>query len=643
MSQIPLLRRSWLLLVLVLGTAAGLSARDLQKEAAIENELAALNASLVPDFRAAREAMDRHDYATAAKLLRPICERAPTFDAAHRRLGSSLALSGQRLLALPATETALKLKHSAANLQAHAFAMAVADPQHATDLDRHRAIGLVEESLKLPDGADSYGYFLYAQLALSLGRKPEARIAISWLEKNAPDQMHTHYFSALLAADEEHWVKAEDELQRAAKLGLAPEEVQRLLDAGIGSRATAWRIVGWTVWTVTGWAAGLAALFLLGFFLSWQTLRQIERADPTVAVNAGERSLRKLYRAVVNVAGVYYYISLPIVLILVVGVVAAALYLCLMAGTIPIKLMLLLGIAALVTIWAMLRSLFLRVQTTEPGRPLSRDDAAGLWKLAEDVAADLNTKPVDEIRLTPGTDLCVYELGTWREKMRHQAKRVLVVGTAVLPNFLQEHFRSVLAHEYGHFAHRDTAGGDVAFRVERDMMQFYFAMRDAGQASYTNVAFHFLRLYNFLFRRISHGATRLQEVLADRVAAQAYGAAAFEGGLRHVIRQDLAFDAHAGREINDAIRAKRPIQNLYAGTTPSEDSFEKKYETAIGRPTTPDDTHPGPLDRFRLVARVKTGSHIPLPGLVWDLFRDRAAVEAEMTAQVEKNIAGHRS
>jgi len=63
-----------------------------------------------------------------------------------------------------------------------------------------------------------------------------------------------------------------------------------------------------------------------------------------------------------------------------------------------------------------------------------------------------------------------------------------------------------------------------------------------------NAAFHFPRVYNFIFRRISHGATRLQEILADRVAAQIYGAPAFEGGLRHVIRRSLEFEAAARTE-----------------------------------------------------------------------------------------------
>jgi Zn-dependent protease with chaperone function len=116
-----------------------------------------------------------------------------------------------------------------------------------------------------------------------------------------------------------------------------------------------------------------------------------------------------------------------------------------------------------------------------------------------------------------------------------------VLGVGLLQGFEQGAFRAVLAHEYGHFSHRDTAGGDIALRVRQDMMKFATAMAERGQAVWWNLAFQFLRIYSFLFRRISHGATRLQEVLADRVAAHNYGAAQFEEGLRHVIQRDIEF------------------------------------------------------------------------------------------------------
>jgi hypothetical protein len=265
-----------------------------------------------------------------------------------------------------------------------------------------------------------------------------------------------------------------------------------------------------------------------------------------------------------------------------------------------------------------------------------------MWQLGEEVAASVQTRPIDEIRITIGTDLCVYERGNWREKMENRAKRILVIGAAVLDGFKQEDFRCVLAHEYGHFSNRDTAGGDIALRVMNDMVKFYIAMAQAGQATWLNLGFHFLRAYHFIFRRISRGATRLQEVLADRVAAQNYGALAFEGGLRHVIRQSIAFDAHANGEIESAIKAGRPLQHLYVDAMPLAPAAEDRLQKALSRETTDDDTHPAPKDRFRLVAKVPAPNHAAASGYVWDLFTDRSAILDEMTATVEKNIARHR-
>jgi hypothetical protein len=75
-------------------------------------------------------------------------------------------------------------------------------------------------------------------------------------------------------------------------------------------------------------------------------------------------------------------------------------------------------------------------------------------------------------------------------------------------DFRLNSFRAVLAHEYGHFSNRDTAGGDVAMRVNDHMMKFAQAMYEGGQAVWWNIAFQFLRIYHFIFRRLSHGATK---------------------------------------------------------------------------------------------------------------------------------------
>ena len=636
------MKRSLLLfLVLTLVPAALIAAvggRDLVREAEIERELQAINPALVEPFRNARVAMDKGDYATTVQQLGLVRAGAPEFAPALRRLGAALAQQGQKVEGIALIEHAMTFDKSGASHVTLASTLAYPAKGQASAADRQRALAALRQTAGTSMATEADVLVMTAQLTLQLDRREEARVAVAELAARQPDLMQTHYFVAIDAAMNEQWGKAAREIRRAENLGLSHEAAQAFLDSGVQSRATAWQLAGITGWVVLAWAAGLIVLFTLGVGLSKATLRQVEAADPTVAVTESEQRLRRTYRSVLNVAGAYYYVSLPVVLLLVIGVAAAVVIGCLMMGYVPIKLVALVVIGAIATVWSMGRSLLLRVKPQDPGRVLVRAEAEALWRLTEEVARDLGTRPIDEIRLTAGTDLCVYERGTWREKLDNRAKRVLVLGVAVLNGFKLDDFRSVLAHEYGHFANRDTAGGDIAMRVQNDMIKFYYAMVHAGQASWLNVAFHFLRLYHFLFRRISHGATRLQEVLADRVAAQTYGAPAFEGGLRHVIRQSIEFGPKVQREVDAAVSAKRPLQNFYDAAPTDPAAHEAEFERALNRPTTEDDTHPGPRDRFRLVGRVPRPARLPSAGLVWDLFKDREAILREMTTLVEKEL-----
>jgi Peptidase family M48 len=309
-----------------------------------------------------------------------------------------------------------------------------------------------------------------------------------------------------------------------------------------------------------------------------------------------------------------------------------------MLGRIPIKLVAILGIGGLITIYTMVRSLFLKIESGDPGRSLTYDEAPALWDLTRTVAATVNTRPVDEIRITPGTELAVYEKGTWRERSQDKAQRILILGIGVLNDFKQNGFRAVLAHEYGHFTHRDTAGGDVAIRVNNDMMKFAHAMIASEQASWLNVAFHFLRIYHFIFRRISHGATRLQEVLADRIAALNYGPLAFEEGLTHVVRKSVEFHHLAAKEINACVEARRALQNLYELRPDQNSDLQQEMEESLNRETSEDDTHPSPNDRFRLTRKIAGANELPATGMVWDLFKNREALTNEMTSLIQSEV-----
>jgi Peptidase family M48 len=327
-----------------------------------------------------------------------------------------------------------------------------------------------------------------------------------------------------------------------------------------------------------------------------------------------------------------------VVIFLVIAIAGSITYSFFMLGRIPIKLVAILVIGSVVTVYQMIRSLFVRIKPDDPGRSLGHDEAPGLWALTREVAQNLGTRPIDEIRVTPGTELAVYEKGSFKERSLDQARRLLILGIGLLNEFKQVPFRTVLAHEYGLFSHRDTAGGEVALRVNSDMMKFAHAMIFSGQAVWWNMGFQFLRVYDFIFRRISHGATRLQEVLADRVAALQYGASNFEEGLKHVIRRHIEFDHCVDKEINEAVSVRRTIRNLYELAPVEEKTLAEEMNKALNRQTSEDDTHPSPADRLRLVGRVSSKNDSVGEGMVWELFADREALTKEMSSLVSSQV-----
>jgi Zn-dependent protease with chaperone function len=165
-----------------------------------------------------------------------------------------------------------------------------------------------------------------------------------------------------------------------------------------------------------------------------------------------------------------------------------------------------------------------------------------------------------------------------------------------------------------------------------------------GADAWYNPAWIFLNGFYRIFLRISHGASRLQEVLADRWAASLYGAAAFEEGLRHVIARSVRFDAHLQATLNHVIADKASLANLYRyepATRPTEQELERAFEETLGRSPSPYDSHPAPLERFAAVRAVPPRGIAVSPGddaEAWSLFDNREAIERRMTAFVRRGI-----
>jgi len=627
-------------LLILCAAVAQAAQRDMEKEQRIWQELQAIAPGAVEPFKAATAALDENDFIEAVRLYRAVYEKTPSYDVVMRRLGGSLVLSGRKAEGFALLEAAIKKKESPENLITLAqYLILPVDGREPSHEDLDRALPLCRHALALYQGDDPGYLILWAIASLKTDRLEYVRQAAEQLQQTHPELMETHYFNAWAAVRDKNWRRVEAELELARAKGLPELQADEVMQAaGLRRGKTAWRYLYYTLYGIAAWLVGLEFLFVLGRLFSKKTLGWLEASDPNAVAASDHERLRRYYRWLINAAGVYYYLSIPVILVLVLAITAAVIYAVVLVGYIPYKLILLLLLAALMTVYSLVRSLFIKVKDEEPGRALKETEAPELFALTREVADAVGTRSVDEIRVTPATEMAVYERGSFRQRAADRSRRVLVLGVANLNGFDLNAFRAVLAHEYGHFRHRDTAGGDVALRVSNDLLKFALALAVNGQAVWYNLAFQFLRVYEFIFRRISHGATRFQEVMADRVAARNYSPQAFEEGLRHVIRRHIEFEDVAYWELHDAAKSRRALQNLYELPVSNATAIEEKISEALARQTSEDDTHPAPAERFRLASRVTFKGELPPSRMVWELFTDRAALTDEMSARVGRLV-----
>jgi Zn-dependent protease with chaperone function len=313
-----------------------------------------------------------------------------------------------------------------------------------------------------------------------------------------------------------------------------------------------------------------------------------------------------------------------------------------MIGYIPVKLVLLVAIGVLATVWAVLRSLFVRRRPGEdPGRRILHEHAPMLWQVLREVAQKVGTRPVDKVFLTMGTEMAVTERGPLSKRLRDQGERILILGASLLSSLTTSELKALLAHEYGHFSNRDTAGGDVAMTVNASLLSTALSLARSG-VSALNPAWQFLKVYSGLFARITQGASRLQEILADRFSALQYGPAAFAGGLTAAVRRQVLFNAEVNEQVRVVGVGKQPIKNLYTPPAfPAERivGLDAQLREAMEAKASEFDSHPPPNQRIELVSRYPEPSAASEPDdEAWSLIPNRASFEADFTWKVNEQL-----
>jgi Zn-dependent protease with chaperone function len=615
--------------------------RDLAFEASLIEDLETLNPEAVPVFQEATNAADAGDDATAARLYVQVIAMAPTFSAAYRRLGYL------EMFYTDSLEQAIELERKAVELNPDSYSqstLAWGLLIRGTSADNQEAFNLASAAVKLtPD--DDQALMVLVMAAGSMQELDLLRQTNDHLLEVVPNHPVAHYYKGLLAADDGKWEQAERELLLSQSLGMPPESIQTTLkDTHIARNAMLMRFFLWGGVATAVWLLGLLVLSLAGNLLSRATLRSLAKLEPTIGaqLQPAERKIRAIYRVVISILSIYFYVSIPFVLLALTLLVAGAFYLFFLIGTIPIQLAVILILLLVASLIATLRSLFFRRKELQPGQEVSRAEAPELWLLAEEAARKSGTRPVESIYITPYAGIAVNESGSLVRKMRGAGHRNLILGMGAFLGLTQGELASILAHEYGHFNNRDTAGGDLAYRVYASLNQLAIGLQHGGAAAPYNPVWLFVVTYQRIFLRVTLGASRLQESQADRFAVMAYGRDNFVEGLKKVIRQSLAFELQANFEIRRSLELNRPISNLYQ--LPMEEKLtgelETRFSDTMKHKASMYASHPSPQERIDLIDRLRTPYSFDQdnPAPVSALFPKLEQYQQQMTAEIYKNI-----
>ncbi|MFN8484027.1 MAG: M48 family metallopeptidase [Anaerolineae bacterium] len=616
--------------------------RDMAAEQEILGRLAQVNPAAAPVFKAATEAMDRGDLAAAKAGYAQALSLAPDFPDALRRLSYVELGSGEAKAALEHAGRAYDKEPSPWNELALADALLAQPDRAQRTLALPHARWVADQALL----TNFHAQWTLFQAAAAANDEPTARTAADRMLSVDPNQPVGHYARAIVALAAGQSATATAELDRAEALGLPASALAPLraeMDKGpLGIRNSWYRL---TVAAVVLWLLVGLALFVAGVILSRMALSAINRYQTKGEFDLGpaERRIRSVYKWVITVASAYFYVSIPFLILTVLAVYGGILYVILRMGYIPVYFSLALIVGAVTSVIAVVRSLFVRIRDTEPGRPLTRQEAPQLWQVVEDVGRHVDSRPVDVIYLTPGTEIAVMERGNLWRKMRGTARRCLILGLGALPGMPLPQFQAILAHEYGHFSNKDTSGGTLANQVQVSLIRLAEGLARRGLAKWYNPAWLFVNGFYRLFMRATRGASRLQEVLADRYAALAYGADNLIAGLLFIIRRDLNFEWEADYQIRLALQTQRDLANLYAVAEPTVNNAQKEinaaYEAVVNRKTALYDTHPSVKDRIALLEKLpKRPAEAGQERDVQDLLPIYDALAQEMTHTVEQRV-----
>jgi len=333
------------------------------------------------------------------------------------------------------------------------------------------------------------------------------------------------------------------------------------------------------------------------------------------------------------------------------GAVAGQFFFGLRARSSIFGALLVLGLYAIagVMIWA----LWPRTQRFKPPGPeLKREHHPALFKEIDRVAARCGVKGPRHVYLAPDVNAFVADVGG---VLGLGTTRVLGLGLPLLHCLSLAELRSVLAHEFGHFAGGDTHVGHWLYRVRaavHDVVEGLAGASDFTASSdlaaltilFLVVRWPFVRFGHF-YLHFTLALSRAQELAADALAAQLEGVAVLTRSLQKVRAASVAFDNYMQRDVVPLLQQGYlppigPGLSRFLDSPTVARQLERVSATMDEEPEHALDSHP-PLT-VRIAHAKGLGlkpprTHSSVEGDAWELLTHRPELEMLM---VERWVKG---
>jgi heat shock protein HtpX len=276
---------------------------------------------------------------------------------------------------------------------------------------------------------------------------------------------------------------------------------------------------------------------------------------------------------------------------------------------------------------------------TPPGVRIARSDQPALVDLIDDEARGCGEEPPEEVYATFEVNAGVSELG--------RGRRVMVVGLPLLHLVTERGLRSIIAHEFGHYAGGDARLGPWIYRTRETILRTiaHLIDEDGDQGSTQALVRLPFVWYGKAFLRITNAISRREELAADAFAAMRTGRDVHVATLRRVHAYAPAFDAYWANEVAPLLSAGRrpPVGEgfrafVHAAAVEEAASQHLQRELEEGV-TDPYASHPSLAARIAAVEHCPPGDRDESPAAA-ALVQDPLALEAAQAVHLFGPEAG---